>query len=170
MRGNIKSLTLAGVFAAVIFSVTFLLHIPAGAGGGYIHVGDAFVYLAASLFPAPLAMAAGAIGAGLSDLMTPGAAAWILPTVIIKPLCCLAFSYRTDKILTRGNLLAMAPAALITTCGYGIAAAVIGGDISVAVAELPVTLIQSSASSLCYAGLGAALDRTGFKQFIVRGR
>ena len=41
-----------------------------GFNGGYIHLGDALIYLAAVLLPAPYAMAAGAIGGGLADLLT----------------------------------------------------------------------------------------------------
>ena len=52
--------------------------------GGYIHFGDAIIYLTATLLPAPYAIAAAAIGGGLADLLT--APMWILPTIIIKML------------------------------------------------------------------------------------
>jgi len=165
---KIRQLTFAGVFAALIFIVTRVIHIPAGAAGGYIHVGDAFVYLAACLLPHPLAFASAAIGAGFSDLFTPGAAVWILPTVIIKPLCCLPFT-NSGKLLQKRNVVASVAAVVITTAGYGAATAVITGSTAVAVAEIPFSLVQSSASAVCFFMLSAALDKAGVK-FMVTGK
>ena len=63
-------LVTAALFAAAIAVMTaYMLHIPIPTGG-YIHIGDALIYLAACLLPAPWAMAAGAVGAGLADLLT----------------------------------------------------------------------------------------------------
>ena len=157
-----RQLTFAGVFAALIFIVTRVIHIPVGTAGGYIHVGDAFVYLAACLLPRPLAFAAAAIGAGFSDLFTPGAAVWILPTVIIKPLCCAAFT-NGGKLLQTRNVAALVIAAVITAVGYGIATAVITGSIAIAIAETPFSLVQSAASAACFFVLSAALDKTGIR-------
>jgi uncharacterized repeat protein (TIGR04002 family) len=168
MNGKARPLTFAGVFAALVFAATFLLHIPAGFGGGYVHAGDAFVFLAACVLPAPLAVAASAIGAGLSDLMTPGAAAWLLPTVIVKSLCCLPFTSKAERILTRRNLLAVLAAAAITLLGYGAASAVMSGSVAVAIAEIPLSLAQSSASAVGYAAIGAALDKANIKQIFRR--
>jgi uncharacterized repeat protein (TIGR04002 family) len=160
MRGKTKPLTFAGVFAALIFAATFLLHIPAGFGGGYVHAGDSLVFLAASVLPAPLAVAASAIGAGLSDLMTPGAAAWLLPTVIVKSLCCLPFTSKAEKILTRRNLLALIASAVITLLGYGAASAVMSGSVAVAIAEIPLSLAQAFVGAAGYIAVGAALDKS----------
>jgi uncharacterized repeat protein (TIGR04002 family) len=166
MRGRAGALTFSGIFAALVFAATFFLHIPVGFGGGYVHAGDSFVFLAASVLPAPLAMAASAIGAGLSDLMTPGAAAWLLPTVIVKSLSCLPFSSKSERILTRRNLLALPAAAAISLTGYGAATAVMSGSIAVAIAEIPLSLAQSFAGAVGYIAVGAALDKANIKQYI----
>ena len=66
-----RLLTSAAMFAAMITLTTaYLFHIPIGANGGYIHFGDAFIYLAASLLPMPYACAAAAIGGGLADFLS----------------------------------------------------------------------------------------------------
>ena len=160
-----RQLTLAGVFASIIFIVTRFIHVPTGAAGGYIHVGDAFIYLAACLLPPPLTYLAAATGAGLSDLFTPGAAVWILPTVIIKPLCCAAFT-STGKLIQKRNVIALLVASVITAAGYGAATSVITGSIAIAVAEIPFSLMQSAASAVCFLALSAALDKTGIKLMI----
>ena len=41
-------LTVTGLFAAIITLMTaYICHIPYGANGGYIHFGDALIYVAA---------------------------------------------------------------------------------------------------------------------------
>ena len=60
-------MTLTGLFAAMITLMTaYICHIPYGANGGYIHFGDALIYIAAVLLPRPYALAAAAIGGGLA--------------------------------------------------------------------------------------------------------
>ena len=83
-KSHLHWLTTAALFAAAIAVMTaYMFHIPIPTGG-YIHLGDALIYLAACLLPAPYAAAAAAAGAGLADLLT--APMWVLPTLIIKPL------------------------------------------------------------------------------------
>ena len=72
-RASDKKLELmsqAAVMAALTAALTLWLHIPAGLNGGYIHFGDAVIYLAAALLPKPYAMAAGAAGGVIADLLT----------------------------------------------------------------------------------------------------
>ena len=87
-----KAIVIAALFAGLITDFTaYICHIPFGASGGYIHFGDAIIYLGASVLPTPLAVAAAIIGAGLADLLT--APMWVLPTVIIKAMLCLPFAF-----------------------------------------------------------------------------
>ena len=61
-------ITVTGLFAAMIALMTaYIFHIPYGANGGYIHFGDALIYIAAVLLPRPYALAAAAIGGGVID-------------------------------------------------------------------------------------------------------
>lgn len=156
-----KLITFTGMFAALVFIATWAIHVPAGLNGGYIHLGDAFVYLAAAALPLPYAMLASAIGAGLADLFTPGAAVWVLPTIIIKPLCCLPFTSGGGRILCKRNILAMLFAALITIFGYGVASAFITGSIAIAILEIPFTFTQSAGNAICFTVIALALDKSG---------
>lgn len=155
-----------GMFAALIFLTTYVLHIPTGFNGGYIHVGDAFIYLAAVMLPKPFAIIAAAVGAGFSDFMTPGAAVWILPTVIIKPLCCLPFTNKNEKLLCGRNILGTFIAGAITIVGYGIAAFFMTGSAAAAIAEAPFQLIQSAASAICFIAVSAALQKANLKNIV----
>lgn len=70
-RQQTLKLTMTGVFAAMITIMTaYICHVPYGANGGYIHFGDALIYVAAVFLPRPYAMAAAAIGGGMADLLT----------------------------------------------------------------------------------------------------
>lgn len=163
-----KTLTFMGMFAALIFLMTFALHIPTGFNGGYIHVGDAFIYLAAAMLPRPFAMLAAAVGAGLSDAMTPGAMIWVPATIIIKPLCCLPFTNKSEKLLCGRNILGTVLSGIITIVGYGIAAAFMTGSVSVAIAEAPFQLVQSTGSAICFIVISAALQRANLKNLVIQ--
>ena len=64
---NIFNLVLASLFAALIFVLTKFLSVPTAIG--YIHPGDAAIYLAAAILPTPYAMAAAGLGGALADLV-----------------------------------------------------------------------------------------------------
>lgn len=73
---------------ALVFVIArFLPPIPLG-NQGYVNVGDSIIYLAAWMLPTPYAVAAGAIGAALSDL-TYGYVMWVIPTLVVKALLVL---------------------------------------------------------------------------------
>lgn len=164
-NSKLKTLAFTGMFAALVFLATWAIHVPAGLNGGYVHFGDSLVYLAASMLPLPYAMAASAIGAGFSDMVS-GAPLWILPTVIIKSLCCMPFTYRNAHIICRRNMVALFIAALITLFGYGSVSAVMAGNIVAFLADVPNSLIQSAGSALCFVVIASALDRTKLRSAI----
>lgn len=98
MRNNTSKITAAGLFAAMITIMTaYICHIPYGANGGYIHFGDALIYLGAVFLPRPYALAAAAIGGGMADLLT--APMWAPATIIIKMLITLPFTSREGRIM-----------------------------------------------------------------------
>ena len=73
-RRKLHLLVISALFAAAIAVMTaYLLHIPIPTGG-YIHVGDALIYLAACLLPAPYAVGAAMVGAGLAACLLTGSA------------------------------------------------------------------------------------------------
>ena len=57
-----KRMAVAALAAALIFLVVAFLQIPFPIGqGGYINIGDAFIFLFATLLPLPYAVAAAAV-------------------------------------------------------------------------------------------------------------
>lgn len=159
---NIKTrrLALAGLFCALVFVFTAFVHIPTGLG--YTHAGDGFIYLAASVLPAPLAAAAGAIGAGLADISS-GMAVWFPATVILKSLTALCFTSKAESIICRRNLLALITALLLNVFGYSFYEAAImtrgslAAAFSSAILQAPFYTIQTLIGAAIYITLGKTL-------------
>ena len=124
---TVKRITATAVMAALTTLMTaYIFHIPVGVNGGYVHLGDTMIYLAAAFLPLPYACAAGAIGGGLADLLT--APVWAPATIIIKMLICLPFSSKGIKLVTKRNVVALFLAFAISATGYYIAEGIIYGN------------------------------------------
>ena len=147
--------------ASIIYVFTAYIHVPSHTG--YTHVGDGFLYLAASLLPAPFAAAAGAIGAGLADLLS-GYGIWAPGTVIIKVLTAFCFTSRREKLVNKRNVLGILPALVLCVGGYYLYEALITGNFTAPALGIPGYLTQVALSSVVYLALGSALDRAGIKK------
>ena len=168
-----RNVILVGVLAAMVCVATSFLHIPI-VGGGYVHLGDTVIYLAAALLPTPYAMAAAAVGAGLADVLV--APMWAPFTVVIKALMVLAFTAKKERLLCGRNAWATLVAGAIGVAGYYVAEAVIlclsGSELAVsavtAVAAIPFNAMQEVAGAIAFVVLAAALDRLEIKKRIRR--
>ncbi|MEG2421824.1 MAG: TIGR04002 family protein [Oscillospiraceae bacterium] len=159
---QLRFLVLSALFGAAITVVTaYVLHIPIPTGG-YVHLGDALIYLAACLLPAPYAIFAAAIGAGLADLLT--APMWVLPTVIIKSLVVLPFTGKNEKLLCKRNLVASGVSGILSTVLYSFAACILLGSWNAFIPQFAGTLVQAVGSAVVFVVLAAALDRVGIKK------
>lgn len=158
-------LSMTALFAAIICLMTaYIFHIPTGINGGYIHLGDAFIYLAACILPTPYAMTAGALGGALADLLT--APAWMPATLLIKMLITVPFTSKKGRIITIRNIVALILGVVITVLGYFIAEGIMFGTWSFAV-FLPSAignLIQGTGSAVVFLFFGMALDKMNFKK------
>ena len=169
-RNNSRLLTISAMLAALITLMTaYFFHIPIGSNGGYIHFGDAFIYLAAALLPTPYACAAAAVGAGLADFLS-GSLIWVLPTMVIKPLTAVWFTSSQEKLLNRRNLLALIPAALATNLGYYLAEVLLYGNWLAPLATAWGGVVQSAGSTAVFLLAAAALDRMDLKTKLRLGR
>ena len=119
-----NNLILTALFAALIFvTVRFIPAFPLG-NMGYVNFGDTFIYLGALMLPAPFAMLAGAVGAGLADLSF-NAVLWVIPTVIIKSLLALAAQPFTKYAKGVWRDIGIALCGVITVGGYYLAEVVL---------------------------------------------
>ena len=124
-------LAMCGVMAALIFVATYFIKLPMAITNGYVHLGDGFILLAASLL-GWAAVPAAAVGSMLADLMG-GYAVYLLPTFLIKgavaAAAVLALRARHEWLRVMG--LVVAEAVMVAgyflvewlPLGYGLAAA-----------------------------------------------
>lgn len=81
-NSNVLILAYGGMLAALVFVATYFFQLPVSITQGYIHLGDGFILLGASLL-GWASVPAAAIGSALSDLLG-GYTLYILPTFLIK--------------------------------------------------------------------------------------
>ncbi|MDR3277945.1 MAG: ECF transporter S component, partial [Oscillospiraceae bacterium] len=120
-QAKTTKLAVTALMAALIFAVTYAIRIPIpfSSGGGYLNLGDVMIYLCAYLLGGPLGAVAAAIGSGAADLAA-GAAAYILPTAVIKGFMGLAAGSIMKKRGVVTYLLGSTVGAVIMTLGYAL--------------------------------------------------
>ena len=161
-RQQTLKLTMTGVFAAMITIMTaYICHVPYGANGGYIHFGDALIYVAAVFLPRPYAMAAAAIGGGMADLLT--APLWAPATIMIKMIITLPFTSKEGRILCPRNIIAPFLAALLSATGYYMAQGILFGSFVSVLASFAGSAVQSGGSAIIFLALAVALDKAHMK-------
>ena len=160
-KDAIKKMCIAGIFAALVFVFTAYLHVPQPLGG-YTHVGDGFIYLAACLLPLPYALGASAVGAALADLIF--APAWAPGTILIKMLTVLVFSRKSERVINGRNLLALLPAWAICIGGYYLYEALLFGGFEAALVSIPGNAIQCAFSAVLFVLLGLVFDKAGLRK------
>lgn len=165
---TLKYLVTTAVMAAMITVMTaYICHVPTGINEGYIHFGDALIYIAAAILPAPYAMAAGAIGGGMADLLT--APVWAPATILIKMLITLPFTSKNKKIVNKRNVIALFIAFVISGVGYFLAEGIMFGFTTAFFVSIGGSVIQSGGSAVVFILFGMALDRVHFKRRFMQG-
>ena len=164
------NIVIAAMFAAMVAVMTAFVQIKTPTGG-YVHLGDSMIYLAASFLPLPYAVAAAAIGGGLADIFT-GYADVAVYTVIIKAVNAVFFSSKSEKLLTKRNALMTIPSGLVTVIGYSISKLIrqlLAGDsmqsaVANALWKMPENSIQAVASAIIFILIAAAFDKADIKK------
>ena len=153
-HSKVKALAISALLAAIICITTTSFHIPVGVNGGYVHVGDAFIYMAASILPLPYAMMASAIGALLSQVLG-----------ILLRSCCpaLFFTRKKENILCKRNILAVFLAGFTGVILYCLAEYIMYGNFLAAFYMSFITLVQPVGSGLVFVMAALALDKVKFK-------
>lgn len=160
---KVLNMVYAAVFAAMIFALTRFIQIPVPGGAGYLHFGDAMIYIVASTLGGPWALFASALGAAIADLSSVAVYAPI--SAIVKVLIALPFVFvnkKSEKILTPLTICLTIPSGVITVLGYYL------GDLIVnkayAVADIPMNIVQAVGSAIIFAVISAAFDAAKLKK------
>ena len=144
------------LFAALIYVLTSYVKIPTFKG--YVHAGDALIFLVASLLPAPYAIAAAVIGGCLGDILG-GYFIWVPATLVIKSITAACFTSKSKKIISLRNMLALIPSLILCVGGYYIfEALIISGNFISPLASVLPNVGQIAVSAAIYICFGLILD------------
>ena len=91
-----NDIAIVGMMIALVFVGTFYFKIPTTFG--YTHLGDCMIILATCLLGTKRGAIAGALGAGLADLIG-GYTIWVLPTMTFKAAWVLVMGLVAFKLL-----------------------------------------------------------------------
>ncbi|MBR6556661.1 MAG: ECF transporter S component [Clostridia bacterium] len=157
MKNTVKITARTAMLAAVIFCLTYFVKIPFP--GGYVHLGDAAISLAALWLPAPWAMTAAAVGAGLADI-AGGYAAYAPITLVTKAVMALvAAPILRKKHSIATFCLAGIAAGIVNVAGYFIGDCILSGEPLVALSYTPANALQSAASLIIFVVVAKILDK-----------
>ena len=157
MNDKTRNVVATAVFSAMVFAFTFIVHIPAPSG--YVHIGDAVIFICSLLLGSPWGFIAGAVGGGLADL-AGGFAAYAPATIVIKPLMAIPFVVirnKSAKLFSPLAVIASVAAGVINTVGYFAADMIISREY--AVADILPNIIQAGASAVVFVIFALALDK-----------
>ena len=115
MDKNTKRLALSGQLCGITLLLT-LLSMPLPSGYGYVNLGDAGVFLSASLLPGGLGALAVGTGAALVDLIL-GWPVYAPVTLLVKGLTALLAGMILRSVKRRGALFSI-PCCLLIPLGY----------------------------------------------------
>lgn len=157
MRKNSGDQTLklafGGMMAALVFVATYFFKLPVSITQGYIHLGDGFILLGASLL-GWASVPAAAIGSALADLLG-GYTLYILPTFVIKGLvAAVAVGALRAKRPYWLTVALLAAAELVMVAGYFVTEwLLLGYGLAAAAGAVAPNLVQG----LSGVALGAVL-------------
>ena len=153
-----RIVTTTALMAAVIFVVTFAVRIPMPiAAGGYLNIGDAAVYIAASLLGGPWGMLAAGAGSALADL-SAGYAIYALPTAAVKGAMGLVCGRLMERAGFARFIVASIIGGAIMTGGYA-AFDIALFNVNQALAGAPFNMIQWGCGVAVAAALYPAVER-----------
>jgi energy-coupling factor transport system substrate-specific component len=111
-----RTIAMAGVMLAFVFVMTWLPKVPIGPGG-YIHLGDAAIYVASFLFGPIVGTFAAAVGTTLSDL-AGGYGAWAPGTFVVHGLQGLVAAFIAWRRGLPRMVIAVIVGGAIVVVGY----------------------------------------------------
>lgn len=175
-NNSVYAIVLTGVFTALVMAATSFFKIPVAATNGYVHVGDAMIFLAVMILGRRNGTIAGATGSALADLIG-GYAHWVPWTFVIKGLMAFAAGTilfagedkssdsRPVQALSLRSVVALTVGGLVMISGYFMAQRFIYGTWAAPLAALPGNIIQAGAGILISEAVSAALGKSAPQLF-----
>ena len=162
MNKKVLLMVQTALFTSLIFVFTRFISVPVVSG--YVHFGDALIYICALIIGGPYAVFAAAFGQALADI-SYGFVNYAIATLFVKSIIAIIFAFagrNSKKLLTKTSLLLTIPAGVIQIGGYFLADLLI--DRAYAFVDIAGNVIQAAGSAVVFAVFAFALDRLNAKE------
>lgn len=174
MKSNEKTykIVMTGLMMACITVFTMVLPIPIPGTGGYIHLGDAVIFLSVLVLGWKYGAVAAAVGSGLADLFL-GAAVWMPWTICIKGLMAIVMGlfieFAARKFSGQKQMvtqaMGMVVAGIIMAAGYYLAEGVIYGNFIAPILTLPWNIGQFTLGTVVATTIAGILYKSPARKF-----
>ena len=168
-KDRTTKIILTGLMMAMIVVATMILVIPNPFTTGYIHLGDAMIFLSVLILGWKHGAVASGVGSALADILV-GYAIWAPWTLVIKGIMGAVMGLFILKAMHKPGksifgvpvyqLIGMILAGLFMAAGYYVAEGVIYGNFVVAALGIPWNILQFSVGTVIATILAAALYKT----------
>jgi len=154
-------LVAAGLMICMITVTTMFFKIPIPFAHGYVHAGDAMIFMAVLMLGIKCGVVCAALGSAMGDVLG-GFALWAPWTLVIKGAMALIMGlfifFMAKKIA--GRIIGMIAAGIWMTAGYFVAEGIIYGNWVVAMIGIPWNVGQFAVGMAIATALSGALYRT----------
>jgi uncharacterized membrane protein len=171
-NNSTMQLILTGLMMAMIVVATMLIIIPTPFTNGYIHLGDAMIFLSVLILGWKRGAVAAGAGSALADLLI-GYAVWAPWTLVIKGAMGAVMGLFILKAMRKPGksilgvpvyqLLGMILAGIFMAAGYFVAGGLIYGNYIVSAMGIPWNILQFGVGLMIASILAAALYKTSAK-------
>lgn len=173
-KDKTTKIILTGLMMAMIVVATILIIIPVPFGNGYIHLGDAIIFLSVLILGWKYGAIAAGFGSALADILV-GYAIWAPWTLFVKGAMAAVMGLFIIWAMNKKGwsilgvsiyyFVGMILAGCIMAAGYYVAEGVIYGNFIVAALGIPWNIVQFGTGSVLAVLLAAALYKTPVKRF-----
>lgn len=161
-----KKICMTGLFMALICVSTLFFKVPIP--GGYAHLGNGFIFLAAALLGNTGGMIASGVGSALADLLG-GWYMWILPTLIIKCIMGLVVAFIAPKkftIMSPRTLIAIITGMVEMVAGYFLAGIFLMDTVAASATQIPGLVAEDIVGIVIFYLIGFAMEKSKTAELI----
>ena len=170
-----NTIVMTAMMMCLVLVTTYTFKIPTPFQG-YVHLGDAMIFLSVLIVGKKYGAVAAAFGSALADLLG-GYVAFAPWTFVIKGLMAIAMGLCIDAMVKRKKnririagvplieIIGMIIAGLVMVLGYGVADAVLAGNIMTGILSMPANCGQFAAGVIIASILAAALYKTPARKY-----
>ncbi len=173
-KDKLTKIILTGLMMAMTVVATMLIPIPIPFSTGYVHMGDAMIFLSVLILGWKYGGAAAGMGSALADLFV-GYAVWAPWTLVVKGIMAIIMGLFIQKSMQKKGfkiigvpvyqLLGMIFGGIFMVAGYYVAEGFIYGNFVSPILGVPWNILQFSVGTFVATLLAAAIYKTPIARY-----